>query len=173
MNTWIKLAVGLMAVVVWVGAIIAKHFWPDVDVGALVAACQSALVGLGVYHIGGAGEDKPAEKPVTPQSGFVSLALLFILAAVSALLLTSCAANTPLGKLTVDDAQAALDLAKSNNYSGSAQAQACYSTIIASIPKTAPLLQGVLYINETLRQDKIAMANIAMACQGVLPVTIP
>ena len=49
MNT--KILIGLVATLVWVLAIVAKHFWPDIDIGGIVTAAGSALSGLGVYHV--------------------------------------------------------------------------------------------------------------------------
>lgn len=51
MNNAPKFLVGLVAVAVWCGAIVAKHFWPDIDIAQLVMACSSTLAGLGVYHV--------------------------------------------------------------------------------------------------------------------------
>lgn len=49
MNT--KFWIGVIASAIWVSSIIGKHFWPDIDIGGIQAAAQSALAGLGVYHL--------------------------------------------------------------------------------------------------------------------------
>ena len=49
MNT--KLTIGIIATIVWIAAIVGKHFWPDLDVGGITSAAMATLSGLGVYHI--------------------------------------------------------------------------------------------------------------------------
>lgn len=51
MNGNQKIAIGLVATAVWAACIVGKHFWADLDVGAMSAACQATLTGLGVYHL--------------------------------------------------------------------------------------------------------------------------
>lgn len=46
-----KLFVGTFAAVVWCAAVVAKHFWPDVDVSQITLACSNVLTGLGAYHL--------------------------------------------------------------------------------------------------------------------------
>ena len=53
MSGWQKIIIGFVATGVWVAAIVGKHFWPDIDVGALIAAAQATLTGLGLYHLKG------------------------------------------------------------------------------------------------------------------------
>ncbi len=48
---YVKIYVGTVAAAIWLAAVVAKHFWPDLDTGGIVAACSSALGGLGVYHV--------------------------------------------------------------------------------------------------------------------------
>ncbi|MDB5965863.1 MAG: hypothetical protein JWQ72_2363 [Polaromonas sp.] len=98
---FLKILVGFVALSVWIGAIVARHFWPDVDVGQLLASAQLALVGLGVYHLSGA--EVPARPPAPPaappadlgrggQGGSVILALLVLVAICLMLVtLTGCA----------------------------------------------------------------------------------
>lgn len=47
-----KILIGLVAVAVWIAAIVGKHYWPDLDTGAIVGAAQSTIAGLGLYHFG-------------------------------------------------------------------------------------------------------------------------
>jgi hypothetical protein len=46
-----KLYVGTFAAVVWCAAVIAKHFWADIDVSQITLACSNVLTGLGAYHL--------------------------------------------------------------------------------------------------------------------------
>lgn len=85
------------------------------------------------------------------------------------LALGGCAANSPLGKFTVDDAQAASGLAKSHN---DVAAQKCYDAI-ASAVKTmpeAPMIPGLLYVNQVARDAQYDIAGLITVCQGVLPI---
>lgn len=42
------IAVGLAAAF-WLAAIVAKHFWPDIDVSAFITMCVSTIAGLGLH----------------------------------------------------------------------------------------------------------------------------
>lgn len=79
-----KIIIGLVAVAVWVAAIIGKHFWPDLDTGAIIGAAQSALVGVGVYHVGTANPANDAERP--PGQAGHALPHLLAIVAVAAFL---------------------------------------------------------------------------------------
>lgn len=46
-----KIQVSVLVGLFWILAIVGKHFWPDIDVGALIAACQAILAGLGITHV--------------------------------------------------------------------------------------------------------------------------
>lgn len=50
MNAWQKILSASLAGLVWCLAIVAKHFWPDIDISGISAACSGTLSGLGVYH---------------------------------------------------------------------------------------------------------------------------
>jgi len=84
MSNRAKILIGLVAVAVWVGALIAKHFWPDVDISGLVAAASSTLAGLGVYHVGTTGDDKGP--PAPPNQSGRALPWLLVVVAVAAVL---------------------------------------------------------------------------------------
>ena len=62
-STYVKLYIGSVAALIWVAAVAAKHFWPDMDTGALVLACSNTLTALGVYHVAGAGDTPPPAGP--------------------------------------------------------------------------------------------------------------
>lgn len=62
MTVWQKIIVASITGVFWVGVIAAKHKYPDIDVGGLIAACNSILVGLGVTHV----MAKPDTSPKDP-----------------------------------------------------------------------------------------------------------
>jgi hypothetical protein len=44
-----KIYIGTFAALTWIGAVVGKHFWPDLQTDAIVIACGSVLAGLGVY----------------------------------------------------------------------------------------------------------------------------
>ena len=50
MNAWQKIVSASLAGIVWCAAIIAKHYWTDIDISGISAACSGVLSGLGVYH---------------------------------------------------------------------------------------------------------------------------
>ena len=45
-----KILAGTIAGVIWLLAVISKHFWGDMDIGGITTACGSVISGLGVYH---------------------------------------------------------------------------------------------------------------------------
>lgn len=103
-----KLIVGLVAAAIWVGLVILKHFWPDLEIGAIVSACGMVLAGLGAYHMGGGGDVgqvvtgtlSPFAAPVDKgQGGFARVQLLVIVAAIALgmSLLAGCASLTEAG----------------------------------------------------------------------------
>jgi hypothetical protein len=69
MNT--KILIGLVATIVWLLAIVAKHFWPDIDISGLVTACGSALSSVGVWHV--ATKDDSPDVPTIPATNAGSL----------------------------------------------------------------------------------------------------
>ena len=82
-----KFLVGVIALVVWIGAVVLKHVWPDVDVAQIIASAQLTLVGLGVYHLNAPEVPDVKAPPVAPgQGGFARPLLLVALA-----LLAGCA----------------------------------------------------------------------------------
>ncbi len=62
-----KVIIGITASVIWLAAIVAKHFWDDIDISGIVAAAGSALSGIGVYHIQDA-KAAAADKVLLPTS---------------------------------------------------------------------------------------------------------
>ena len=90
-----KIYIGTLAALIWVAAVVGKHFWTDLDTSAIVAGCASVLAGLGVFHVS-TPEDPAAPAAAAPdkaQGGFASIALL-ILVAAGALLLSGCGSMT-------------------------------------------------------------------------------
>ncbi len=96
-----KLYIGTLAALIWMAAIVGKHFWSDLDTGAIVAAFASVLAGLGIHHVGGLADDSaptvtappPATAPVPPTQGGRALVPFLLLVAVLAVtLLSGCAA---------------------------------------------------------------------------------
>lgn len=65
-----------IAGVLWLAAIIAKHFWPDIEIGAFVMACGTTIAALGVH--GATVGTSPSA-----QGGFASARLLAVIAAVA------------------------------------------------------------------------------------------
>ena len=59
MDLYIKVYIGTLAALIWVGAVVGKHFFPDLDTSAIVLACSNVLTALGVYHV--------ATTPETPK----------------------------------------------------------------------------------------------------------
>lgn len=56
MNAWQKIVSASLAGIIWCAAIVAKHFWADIDISGISAACSGVLSGLGVYHTMQAGK---------------------------------------------------------------------------------------------------------------------
>jgi hypothetical protein len=95
----------------WIGALVAKHFFPDIDVSPFILACGSLLAGLGVHTVNASalasGQQGPAEglsgpsgalKPVSPGNqtgnalaGFLGLVAILALGVA----LVGCANMTP------------------------------------------------------------------------------
>lgn len=86
-----KIIAGSVAGLLWLGAIVARHFFPDLagELGTFTMFCASALTGLGVHAAGalGAAPDK--------QAGCARLPLLGLLAAFIVGLCLLAACTTP------------------------------------------------------------------------------
>lgn len=52
-NSQLKFLAAVLLFLAWAGAIVAKHFWPDLETSGFVTAVTSTLAGLGIYHIKG------------------------------------------------------------------------------------------------------------------------
>ena len=50
MNAWQKIISASIAGIIWCMSIVGKHFWTDIDISGISAACSGVLSGLGVYH---------------------------------------------------------------------------------------------------------------------------
>ena len=86
--------------------------------------------------------------------------------------LTGCAAieKSPVGQLTLADAQTASSMAKQAGY---AKGQACYDYIATQLQATSN--QGtcaLLCLNEAKRTFVTSSNNIGTACGGVLPLVV-
>lgn len=100
--TAIKLFIGVFAALLWAAALVAKHFWPDIDIGAFVTTCISVIAGTGAFHAASSSDAPPSASSFPPmkytppagappaQGGFVSLLLLCGVALI-ALTLCGCA----------------------------------------------------------------------------------
>lgn len=87
-------------------------------------------------------------------------------------LLTGCTvlAKSPIGQLTLADAQTASTMAKAAN---DTPAQKCYDYIISMIQGAgASGTCGLLCLNETKRSSITTSNNLGAACGGVLPLDI-
>ena len=86
-----------IAGILWLGAIIAKHFWPDIETGAFMAACGAVITALGIHGatVGGSG-DAPAAAPApSAQGGFARLPFLLLVVSIAALIgLAGCTTTT-------------------------------------------------------------------------------
>jgi hypothetical protein len=49
MTAWQKIVAGGIIGLLWLAAIISKHFWTDIDTGAFQLACGAALSALGIH----------------------------------------------------------------------------------------------------------------------------
>jgi hypothetical protein len=89
MTAWQKIIAGGIIGVLWLAAIISKHFWTDIDTGAFQLACGAALSALGIHSAstGNAGSQfAQMPMPTLPpgqQTGFVSLRMMAVIAAVA------------------------------------------------------------------------------------------
>ena len=59
MTTVQKMIAAALIALFWLAAIVATHFWPDIDVAAFIAMCASSLAGLGVHAAFQSGAAKP------------------------------------------------------------------------------------------------------------------
>lgn len=75
-----RLVACTIAAVLWIGAIVCKHFFADIDVGAFCAACGALITALGLH-----GAMQPSDK----QGGYASLPMMVLLAGIC-LTLTGC-----------------------------------------------------------------------------------
>ena len=92
-----KIYIGTLAAIIWVAAIVGKHFWADLDISNIVLACSNVLTGLGVYHVAGPGEALPmidvktadgmnaARASGMGQGGFALVPFMALLAALAML----------------------------------------------------------------------------------------
>jgi hypothetical protein len=98
-----KIFIGCFAALLWLAALALHHFYPDIDIGQVTGMCMSALVGLGVSHLGssdapaGSAQGAPAA-PVAPagQAGrsLWGYPVLLVVIALGAALLTGCTTTT-------------------------------------------------------------------------------
>jgi hypothetical protein len=49
MNATQRIAAGVATAVLWLAAIVAKHFYPDISIEGFTMACASALSALGIH----------------------------------------------------------------------------------------------------------------------------
>jgi hypothetical protein len=49
-----KLLAAIFIAIAWLGSIVLKHFFADLDTAQFNSACFAALVGLGAFHAGSA-----------------------------------------------------------------------------------------------------------------------
>ena len=56
-----KFQIGVLAVLVWMLALLAHHFFPDIEVSGLTALAASTLTGLGITHINDSAKIKADE----------------------------------------------------------------------------------------------------------------
>lgn len=88
--------------------------------------------------------------------------------------LSGCAAfgpSSPIGALTLSDAESASALAKANN---DVAGEKCYDAVAAQIKANgaASGAVGILYLNEVKRTSASIQSNLAASCGGVLPITV-
>ena len=77
MSIWQKIIIGIVATIVWCGAIWVHHTYVDIDVSALILTAQSVIGGLGLTHVIGSvqsgvdakkAQAAPDAAPVLPTS---------------------------------------------------------------------------------------------------------
>lgn len=96
-----------LAGILWLGAIVAKHFWSDIDIGAFCAACAAVITAIGIH-----GAATGAKEPTASAQGGFARPLLLALIALGALSLAGCASLTDAGhsaysfKATADGCEA-------------------------------------------------------------------
>lgn len=94
-----KLYVGTLAALIWIAALVGKHFWPDLDIGAIVTTCAGVLSGLGVYHVAGPSNAAVPDAPAAPvadkgQGGFAAVPFVALLAVIALAMLAGCTTTT-------------------------------------------------------------------------------
>lgn len=95
MSTTQKIIAAALIGLFWLAAIVAKHFFPDADTSAFVAACATTLGGLGLHAVATSKADAPAA-PADKQGGFARLGMLMFLSVFFVpLVLWGCATPTP------------------------------------------------------------------------------
>ena len=65
-NNLLKLIAAAGLLILWLAALIAKHFYTDIDIGVFTATLMSMLTGLGVYHTTMADPTKPEDQSASP-----------------------------------------------------------------------------------------------------------
>jgi hypothetical protein len=71
MTAWQKIIAGALIGLLWLAAIVSKHFWTDIDTGAFQLACGAALSALGIHSAATGG---------SAQGGFASVRMMVTLA---------------------------------------------------------------------------------------------
>jgi hypothetical protein len=88
-----KIIAGVLIGLLWLGALVAKHFFADIPIDAFTAFCIAALSGLGIHAASTGSADK--------QAGFVSYPMLWMAAVLSvAVCFAGCAAPPTPGQQT-------------------------------------------------------------------------
>jgi hypothetical protein len=81
-----KIVAGAIIGLLWLAAIVAKHFWTDIDTGAFQLACGAALSALGIHSAATGSGD------ANKQGGFARIGLLIAIASVA--MLAACTTTT-------------------------------------------------------------------------------
>jgi len=51
-NSVLKFWATVLLFIAWIGLVVAKHYWPDLETNGVILAISSTLAGLGVHTIG-------------------------------------------------------------------------------------------------------------------------
>jgi hypothetical protein len=83
MTSTLRIVACTIAGVLWLLALIAKHFWPDIDIAMFATTCAGVIGAIGIHGMANGTNVTTVESVKAAQSGFASPRLLALIAAVA------------------------------------------------------------------------------------------